>query len=479
MSKTATNAAIRQFISQHFNVPELTSFCFSYFPEIGDEFPPDMPKSARVELLIGYCQRRSLMPNLLTALAQEREKPYQQTFPTIKPATLPATIIHNPRQIFISHAHQDAEIARKLATDLKANGYPVWIAPDSIHPGEKWTEAINRGLEESGKFLLLLSPDAVVSKWVKLETHVAIQLNQDGHMQIVPLMLQACRVPALWRAYQHIPLRNNYPQALARLLAALAHSESSPPLEIFQKDRHKMDSTLPKDDNLLVHPITHKEMVRVPAGPFVYQDGEWAMHLDEFWIDKTPVTHADYKRFIDANPKHEVPFVDEEWAQPYNWNKQYRTFRHELADHPVVLVSWHDAKAYAKWAECDLPSEQQWEKAARGTDGRQYPWGEWQENHCNTSEAGINKTTPVGQFSPQGDSPYGCVDMSGNVWEWTDSLYREGSSSRVLRGGSWRNNANHARAAYRGNNHPDDRNFDLGFRVGRVRCSPSHRAADH
>ena len=331
MSKTATNAALRKFISQHFNVPELTSFCFNYFPEIGDEFPPDMPKSARVELLIGYCQRRGLMPNLQTALAREREKPY--------------------------------------------------------------------------------------------------------------------------------------------LLAALSNADSTVLPE-------KNLGRSPEPDSSFHHPITGKEMVRVPAGPFIYQDGEWAIHLDEFWIDKTPVTHADYKRFIDANPNHEVPFVDEAWAKPYNWNKQLRTFRHELADHPVVLVNWHDAQAYAQWAECDLLSEQQWEKAARGIDGRPYPWGEWQKNHTNTSEASIGKTTPVGQFSPQGDSPYGCVDMSGNAWEWTDSLYREDSSRRVLRGGSWNANANLARAAFRNYFQPTGRSSYAGFRVV-VRRPPSHRATDH
>ncbi len=234
----------------------------------------------------------------------------------------------------------------------------------------------------------------------------------------------------------------------------------------------------PEPDSSFHHPITGKEMVRVPAGPFIYQDGEWAIHLDEFWIDKTPVTHADYKRFIDANPEHEVPFVDGDWAKPYNWSKQLRTFRQELADHPVVLVSWHDAQAYAQWAECDLPTEQQWEKAARGTNGRQYPWGEWQENHGNTAEAGIGKTTPVGLFSPQGDSPYGCVDMSGNVWEWTDSLYREGENYRVLRGGSWRGYRSLARAAFRFHHHPSARNNDRGFRLV-VRRPPSHRATDH
>ena len=132
-----------------------------------------------------------------------------------------------------------------------------------------------------------------------------------------------------------------------------------------------------------------------------------------------------------------MPYVDQKWAQPYNWDRQARTFPPDKADHPVVLVSWHDAQAYAEWAGKRLPTEEEWEKAARGTDGREYPWGnEFDKERCNTRESGIGGTTSVGQFSPQGDSPYGCVDMVGNVWEWTASDWSSKSKTKVLRGWS-------------------------------------------
>jgi formylglycine-generating enzyme required for sulfatase activity len=184
--------------------------------------------------------------------------------------------------------------------------------------------------------------------------------------------------------------------------------------------------------------------------------------LDEFWMAKMPVTNAEYARFV----------AEMKVQPPKHWKGN--TPPAELANHPVVYVSWHDAKAYAEWAGLELPTEQQWEKAARGTDGRKYPWGQWRDNHCNTKEAGIGTTSPVGQFAPRGDSPFGCVDMAGNVLEWTDSLLVEGGSRRVLRGGSWDYTQTDARAFYRIDGSPGDRDDVYGFRVVLVGRPPSH-----
>jgi formylglycine-generating enzyme required for sulfatase activity len=204
-------------------------------------------------------------------------------------------------------------------------------------------------------------------------------------------------------------------------------------------------------------------MVHIPAGTFLYGDKKKQIELPQFWIDKTPVTNTEYKRFLDANPDHPVPFVDQGWGESYNWDRQSRTFPPDKAGHPVVLVSWHDAVAYAGWAGKRLPTEEEWEKAARGTDGREYPWGDQQPTPdlCNFG-GNVDGTTPVGRYSPQGDSPYGCVDMAGNVWEWTASDY--GKSSKVLRGGAWYYDWIYVRAAYRTHSTPDSRVSNMGFR---------------
>jgi hypothetical protein len=147
------------------------------------------------------------------------------------------------------------------------------------------------------------------------------------------------------------------------------------------KEKYLSDATLARLEELTRDELTSdtmvwkpdgKEMVRVPAGKFLYGNEKEERELPEFWIDKTPVTNAEYKRFLDANPEHPVPFDDDVSGYgklfKFNWDRKSRSFAQDKADHPVVLVSWHDAVAYAKWAGKRLPTEQEWEKASRGTD---------------------------------------------------------------------------------------------------------------
>jgi formylglycine-generating enzyme required for sulfatase activity len=164
------------------------------------------------------------------------------------------------------------------------------------------------------------------------------------------------------------------------------------------------------------------------------------------------LTNAQYKRFVDATG----------YRAPRHWKDG--TYPEGKALHPVVHVTWRDAVAYAEWAGKRLPAEEEWEKAARGTGGREYPWGDWEEGRCNTSEAGVKDTTPVGQYSPGGDSPYGCVDMAGNVWEWTTSEHEAAQGYRVLRGGSWSNSRGRARCAGRIRHYPGFSRDNVGFR---------------
>jgi len=217
------------------------------------------------------------------------------------------------------------------------------------------------------------------------------------------------------------------------------------------------------------------EWVRIPAGKFLYGDDKRKVSLPEFRIDKTPVTNAEFARFVQATGYETTAeqkgsglawtgselkdIKGADWQHP----RGPKTDIQGKPNHPVVQVSWEDAAAYAQWAGKRLPTEQEWEKASRGTDGREYPWGD-QEPTVDLCNFGMNvkHTTSVGKYSPQGDSPYGCVDMAGNVWEWTASNYDK--ERKALRGGSWGDVATDVRAANRSGGSPDYRGVGYGFR---------------
>ena len=219
-----------------------------------------------------------------------------------------------------------------------------------------------------------------------------------------------------------------------------------------------------------------KAMVYVPAGDFLYGENKEMVSLPAFWIDRTPVTNREFARFVEATGYKTTAEqtgtgcanVRGKWEDipGANWRHPGGLAYGDIegkADHPVVQVSWEDAAAYASWAGKRLPSEQEWEKAARGTDGRQYPWGDNEPTFelCNFNKH-AGRTTPVGKYSPLGDSPYGCVDMSGNIWEWTAGESAEGG--RVLRGGGWSHPAEYVRLVLRSIHEPEERYDTDGFR---------------
>jgi formylglycine-generating enzyme required for sulfatase activity len=214
-----------------------------------------------------------------------------------------------------------------------------------------------------------------------------------------------------------------------------------------------------------------KAMLYIPAGEFIIgaddsvnESPRHTIHLAAFYIDRYPVTNEEYKRFVDATG-YPVPYYNVDWVdtRAYNWDPKTRTPPEGKGKHPVVLVSWEDARAYTSWTGKRLPTEAEWERAARSVDGRRWTWGnEFIEGRCNSKESGIGRTSPVNQFSPEGDSPDGVGDLIGNVWEWTSSLFRpypydaddgreslEAQGWRVLRGGSWQNDLNRARCTTR------------------------------
>ncbi len=243
---------------------------------------------------------------------------------------------------------------------------------------------------------------------------------------------------------------------------------------------------------------TPNEMIKIPAGEFtIGNDGrgqiegsgdadEMPAHvvfLDAYFIDKYEVTNAQFKAFTGAmnhrTPKH--------WQTPDPAGKG-KTHPPEKANHPVVYVDWFDANAYCHWAGKRLPSEEEWEKAARGTDGRVFPWGNnYDPKKANTPQYWLalqrdGDTMPVGRFE-EGKSPYGLYDMAGNVYEWTSSWYKPypnntefnahyGVKNKILRGGSWYDCLSYgcglsAPSYNRSRFAPEIRNKGFGFRCAK------------
>lgn len=240
--------------------------------------------------------------------------------------------------------------------------------------------------------------------------------------------------------------------------------------------------------SVIVNKNDGSTLILIPAGEFTMgpDDGDYdkapshTVYLDAYYIGKYEVTNAQYKKFCDATG-HSHPLTPdfESHLRPRWSGGDYFT---EYPNYPVVNVTWEDAKAYCDWAGLRLPTEAEWEKAARGTDGRTYPWGnEWDASKCNSLESRKYQPTPVGSF-PQGASPYGVMDMAGNVCEWCADWWGEnyyqntpnrnptGPSSgsyRVLRGGSWFSWQDNCFTSFRGEDWPQGRGDYLGFRCAR------------
>lgn len=193
-------------------------------------------------------------------------------------------------------------------------------------------------------------------------------------------------------------------------------------------------------------------MIFVPEGWCLLGDSRRRTFVRSFHIDRLLVTNREYERFV----------LETSVQPPPHWVDG--TIPPEQADHPVVNVTWYEAAEYAQWAGKRLPVGREWEKAARGTDGREYPWGEtFEAIRCNTLEAQTNGTTRCDRY-PDGSSPYGALDMCGNAWEWALDTAPQLTTFRMARGGSWFYPHRFGRCASVNWLSPEYRLPDVGFR---------------
>ncbi|MBH0181063.1 MAG: SUMF1/EgtB/PvdO family nonheme iron enzyme [Nitrospira sp.] len=313
--------------------------------------------------------------------------------------------------------------------------------------------------------------------YVRIEVESALK----RHIPVIPVLVGGASIPFVERlpaSIQGLSYRNgiavrpdpDFHRDMDRLIEYLKQQVRGLNEPHAEPDTHAKPVL---KETKSVSPATPIDMVKVMKGPFLYGDEKIRETIDhDYWIDQYPVTNEKYRAFISAGGYGNQAYWSPEgwkWKTKYNitapeyWNDS----TWNQADHPVVGVSYFEAETYAKWAGKRLPAEQEWEKAARGEDGREYPWGEeFDKARCNSSESGFKQSTPVTQY-PKGVSPYGCYDMAGNVWEWCVSWSDKSQGERVVRGGSCfnANTSGYLRVSFRGRNHVIHRLNYIGFRL--------------
>ncbi len=272
-----------------------------------------------------------------------------------------------------------------------------------------------------------------------------------------------------------IDLRRD-PEPAAR--AAIGRELGALELDGLPLDNRKGVSVTRRPDTELRIPDI--DWVEIPVGRFRYQEGSAEIE-ETFWIARYPATHAQFQAFID-DPEGYAN--DRWWKGLFKWEAAPGEAWWPSSNHPRETVSWYDAVAFCRWLThilseagdlprgmvARLPTEEEWEKAARGTDAREWPWGSaWDARKANTNEGVVGQTTAVGIY-PGGASPFGVLDMAGNVWEWClnesekpANIGTSGDDWRVLRGGSWYSDQDLARAAFR-YSLPSDRSYFVGCR---------------
>ncbi|MBI1258333.1 MAG: SUMF1/EgtB/PvdO family nonheme iron enzyme [Chloroflexi bacterium] len=434
-------------------------------------------------------------------------------------------------KIFISHSDKDSIFAVQLAQALIGKGIDVWIDKSDIRAGQIWWDEIQRGLDECDKMILILSPDAMASRnvadewgyyldekkqiftvrWIPVKTHFRLrgiqyvdfhQLEFAGAFEKLTLELGrngivVSDVPGeIHEIRSDEAAAGGTPSAAGAVAAAKGDSSLSKRLlEGFDYSRVDFSENkvlsgmlkgVPRLENILPPPF---EWCEIPAGKVTLEaggslKGRTTFDVAAFRIAKYPITNAQYQMFVDERKGYRYsPWWDYS-VEAMDWRLDNPS-PHEPGfagdDLPRMNITWYEAVAFCRWLsaknstlfEITLPTEPQWQRAAQGDDGRAFPWGNtFDSGKANTSESKIGLTTPVTGY-PEGTSPYGVMDMSGNVWEWCMTMFESGENTlagiegRVVRGGSWRSNQGLARVNYRNFYTDRIRHFvsATGFRV--------------
>lgn len=425
--------------------------------------------------------------------------------------------------LFISYAKKDTrKLALTLADKLNAiENISTWV-DRSLRAGASWELQIQKEIKRCDTMIVLYSPDINRHENGEEESYVLTEIHYAKRIvkkPIIPIMAQATTPPMALMMEHYIDFTIEG-LSVDDLVEALCYeleidlkksttntpsvgAQHAAPEKSVVSPKQQAKPSAPRQQPLLTFPSTAaiKQIIgepfgwcQVPAGEFIYgeDDTQQTLTLPTFSMAKYPITYSQFQVFVDDKEG----FKDSRWWRglAIDQSNEYSNSISKIVNHPRDNVSWYDAIAFCRWLSwrvgggydinqiatwaVRLPTEFEWEKAARGTDGRTYPWGNsFDKNKSNTKESGLSKATPVTQY-PNGASLYGVVDMSGNVWEWCLTDYNNSqqkaqfenissNSYRLLRGGSWSNSNLSSRAASRNNSLPNYRRINCGFRIMR------------
>jgi formylglycine-generating enzyme required for sulfatase activity len=387
--------------------------------------------------------------------------------------------------VFISHSSQDNAWCRPFVATLKANDFDVWYDEQGLSGGSAWVDALQREVQVRDVVVLVVTTEAIASQWCQEE----IQLAMATRRTILPVLHKPTQVSGFLLTRQWVDVVGLEPDVAAQRVTGALMFGAAAPVHTVPKQVTPTPQMVPPtlqrrgfvgrtiDGVAVITP----PLCDVPAGSFLMgsdpkrdpeahysEQPQRRVEVPAYRIATYPLTVAEYGCAVRAGALREPP----EWAR-----------QSQRPDHPVVQVSWKGAITYFGWLAqvtgepWRLPAEEEWEKAARGTDGRIYPWGDrWDPARANTNDGGPGDTTPVGSY-PGGVSPYGVWDMAGTVEEWCgippeSPLYRPGpwqghptTATGYLAGGSWDDSPVIARAAHRSQLFMGERTDSTGMRL--------------
>lgn len=387
---------------------------------------------------------------------------------------------------FLSYSWKDEEFVSELASRLARSGVSVWLDKWALRAGDSLNYKVRDGIRQSEIFIPVITPSWIESKWCNEEFKEAFSARfHQLSKRIIPILLMDCDIPDYFKdldvVYVDFRDKNNFENAFGELIRDILSIPKGPeiseiewihiPKDQFWYGREKLDL------------VNDERGIRYVRRPRTERESK----TDDFFISKYPITNIQFDKFLKDGGYDNRDFWSEEgWKvkeesippilEPDGWSFQkMNTF--EWGCLPVGGISWFEAEAFCRWAGCELPTEKEWVKSCRGGFGingginskeakRIYPWGNEANNTCaNTQHSALGFRTPVDRYEIEGKSPYGVIDMCGNLWEWCKDWSDKDRKFKVLKGGSFYNSPEFSSCIARDRDYPTMRDFNYGFRV--------------